>query len=133
MGSDSSDGILPPLWKKYSDGWVAGTAGLGVDIFAVKKLPGVLEAAGFTDVKTEDFRWPNNPWPEDDYGKRIGAMQQHNLHDGLDSFSYGILTKGMKMEVGEYHELIAALRARIRDPTEKVWLPIVVVYARKPL
>lgn len=90
------------------------------------------EDAGFVDVVEQHYQWPINRWPKDEHMKMLGSYWQEDLTRGLEGLSMAALTRGGGLSKEEVLELTAAARKDIPNKKIHAYLPIVVVYGRKP-
>ena len=92
----------------------------GIDGRASDKFKGMLESAGFVDVKEVITRWPAGDWGVDEKEKLIGRMEQANLEAGLHGISVGALTKHGGFTAEEADKLVdAANKDMAEDPADK--------------
>jgi hypothetical protein len=90
------------------------------------------EEAGFVDVVEEHFQWPMNTWPKGERMKTLGRYWQEDMLSGLESLSMAVLTRGAGFTKGEVLDLTAQVRKDIVNKNIHAYLPVVVVYGRKP-
>ncbi len=109
-----------------------GAEKLGRPLDQVAKYPQWLAEAGFTDIKTESFRWPTNRWPKDKKFKEIGAWALTALDGGLEGLSMAICTRGLGWSQEETLAFCAMVRKDLRDQRIHGYWKIMVTYAKKP-
>ncbi|TVY36861.1 Diphthamide biosynthesis protein [Lachnellula subtilissima] len=92
----------------------------------------LLEEAGFVDVVENHFQWPMNTWPKGERMKVLGRYMQENLLRILESLSMAPLTRGAGFTKEKVLELTAEVRKDVVNKNIHAYLPVVVVYGRKP-
>ena len=90
------------------------------------------EEAGFVDVVENHFQWPMNTWPKGERMKMLGRYWQEDMLRGLESLSMAVLTRGAGFTKEKVLELTAEVRKDIVNKNIHAYLPVVVVYGRKP-
>ncbi|KAF2281277.1 S-adenosyl-L-methionine-dependent methyltransferase [Westerdykella ornata] len=89
--------------------------------------------AGFVDVVRVDYKWPMNGWPEDKKLKNIGRWNQLRLHEGIEGFMIRLLTQVGGWSVARAQVFLAEMRKELKNYKTHAYLPVTVVYGRKPL
>ncbi|KAF2095539.1 S-adenosyl-L-methionine-dependent methyltransferase [Rhizodiscina lignyota] len=117
---------------QWSYKFVEGAAKLGIDMTAPNKFAQQLAEVGFVDVQVERYVWPINRWPKDEHEKEKGLWMLQNMQEGLQGFSMGIFTKGLGWRAEEVEVFLAEVRRAFNNRKSHVYLPIWIVYARKP-
>ncbi|KAK1145513.1 hypothetical protein N8T08_004071 [Aspergillus melleus] len=92
-----------------------------------------MQAAGFTNVETVVYKWPTNPWSQDEGGKLKGLWNLYNVLDRLPEFTSMLLTKVLGWRQEEVNVLLMDVRAELQDPNVHAYWPVYVVYGQKPL
>ncbi|KAG9233730.1 S-adenosyl-L-methionine-dependent methyltransferase [Amylocarpus encephaloides] len=90
-----------------------------------------MEEIGFVDVVEKNFYWPTNAWPKGEYFKKVAAYWQADFLNGIEGISLKVMT-AMGWELEEIQVFIAEVRKDVKDVNIKAYLPINVVYGRRP-
>ncbi|OCK79330.1 S-adenosyl-L-methionine-dependent methyltransferase [Lepidopterella palustris CBS 459.81] len=121
----------PPM--TWSSLMIEGAAKLGVDLSASNRFRDIMSNVGFEEVTVEHHAWPINSWPKDQNEKEKGMWVLQNVLEGLQGFSMGYYTRGLRWRAEEVDVFLASVRERMKDKRSHVYLPIGVFYARKPM
>ncbi|KAF2815435.1 S-adenosyl-L-methionine-dependent methyltransferase, partial [Mytilinidion resinicola] len=129
------DGSAPPdgPMLQWSANMMAGGAAFGVDMTGSRYFPDILVSTGFEEVTLKPYQWPNNPYSSDPVLRAIGESQQHNFRNGLEGFSVGLFTKALGWSLEKTMGFLGEVREVIGDTREHVYMPMLVMYGRKPL
>ncbi|PNY26239.1 Uncharacterized protein TCAP_03834 [Tolypocladium capitatum] len=92
----------------------------------------VYERVGFVDVHERIFKMPTNGWAKDDGLKELGRMWERNLLQGLSGFSFSLFNRAFGRTAAEIEVSLVDVRRDISDPRIHAYLPIYVVWGRKP-
>ncbi|KAK2808344.1 hypothetical protein FQN50_004729 [Emmonsiellopsis sp. PD_5] len=92
-----------------------------------------MKKAGFEDVVEKVYKWPMNQWSTDPKLHKLGRWNQLRLHDGIEGFMLRLLTTALKWPYEEAQIFLARMRAALKDSETHAYLPVTVVYGRKPL
>ncbi|KAH8802850.1 S-adenosyl-L-methionine-dependent methyltransferase [Xylogone sp. PMI_703] len=124
------------LQGTYTEQWVElmmrGTALLGKDWTRVGKYKRYLQEAGFEDVVEQRYEWPVGTWVRGKKMKTLGLWYREDLLSGLQAFSMAVFTRGLKMTPEEVEVLLIKVREEIRSNRLHIYIPVRVVYGRKP-
>ncbi|PYH80121.1 S-adenosyl-L-methionine-dependent methyltransferase [Aspergillus uvarum CBS 121591] len=91
-----------------------------------------LRQAGFVDVVERRFQWPLNAWSSDAKLHELGRWNQLRLHAGVEGFMLRLLTTTLEWSYERAQVFLAQMRQSLRDFETHAYLPVSVVYARKP-
>ncbi|KAG6367081.1 hypothetical protein INS49_001263 [Diaporthe citri] len=109
-----------------------GAAALGRNLAKAKLYKTQLENVGFVDVHERVIHVPGGPWPSGDKAKLIGVYTANAFHTGVvDSFKNFLLAAG-EMSSAEVDSLTTQVKKDIRDASIRWYIPMYVVYGRKP-
>ncbi|KAF9769132.1 hypothetical protein IL306_013494 [Fusarium sp. DS 682] len=97
------------------------------------KYKSFLEKASFTDVVEKQFKWPINEWPKDKHYKELGRWSYANINNGLEGLLLGLFTRFLGWSADEVRVFCTAMRKQLRDRSIHAYIPVYVVYGRKPL
>ncbi|KAM0499063.1 hypothetical protein ACHAP8_005767 [Fusarium lateritium] len=90
------------------------------------------EKAGFVDVVEKKYKWPINEWPKDKHHKELGKWSYANMNNGLEGLLLALFTRFLGWTADEVMILCSAMRKQIRDRNVHAYIPIYVVYGKKP-
>ncbi|KJK84604.1 hypothetical protein H634G_00125 [Metarhizium anisopliae BRIP 53293] len=90
------------------------------------------ERVGFVDVQEMIFKVPTNGWAKDAHLREIGKMWERNLLSGLSGFSLSLFHRVFNMSPEEIEVSLVDVRREISDPGVHAWMPVYVVWGRKP-
>lgn len=86
---------------------------------------------GFEEIVEMNFYWPTNHWAKGQYMREVAMYYQRDLIDGLEGISLRIMeTIGWSAE--QTKEFLVDVKRDIRDPNIRAYMPVKVVYGRKP-
>ncbi|KFA64944.1 hypothetical protein S40285_03859 [Stachybotrys chlorohalonatus IBT 40285] len=88
--------------------------------------------AGFVDVHEKLYKMPINAWPKDERLKELGRMWQRNMTTGLSGFSVWLFNRVYNRSPAETEVLLVDVRREMSDPRIHAYMPITVVWGRKP-
>ncbi|KAK6085765.1 UMTA methyltransferase [Seiridium cupressi] len=117
-GDYPGDGAL----RQWSSKYLAAMSQLGKDPRAGMRLGTMLRAAGFGSVEETSFELPMCDWPTDPQERQLGAWNQSNVSELLESHALWPLTsrRGLRMPIDEFNELLTNARADASNLTFKV-------------
>ncbi|KAF4125761.1 TAM domain methyltransferase [Geosmithia morbida] len=95
-------------------------------------LRSIYEEVGFVDVHERIFKIPTNGWPRDERLKELGKNWELNLRQGLSGFSYNLYHRAFGRTAVETELSLVDVRREISDPRMHAYMPIYVVWGRKP-
>ncbi|PNP85404.1 hypothetical protein FNYG_01233 [Fusarium nygamai] len=129
------DGTLPPDCEVLRSGLLSieASAKAGRAINLAPKYKSFLEKSGFVDVVEKQFKWPINEWPKDKHYKELGKWSYANINNGLEGLLLGLFTRFLGWSADEVRVFCIAMRKQLRDRSIHAYIPVYVVYGRKPL
>ncbi|KAF4631699.1 hypothetical protein G7Y89_g6432 [Cudoniella acicularis] len=110
-----------------------GAAKIGRDWHCTTNYAQWFRDAGFECVVERQFKWPSNTWPKGKKQKTLGMWQLANGLDGLSAVSMAIMTRMHGMTREEVEVGMVDVRRDLRDKSIHGYVPVYVVYGRKPL
>ncbi|KAJ3493889.1 hypothetical protein NLG97_g4448 [Lecanicillium saksenae] len=128
------DGTLDPdsaLVRWFHDMAVAGDICNRPTVMS-HTLREIYERAGFVDVQEQIFKMPTNGWPKDERLKDIGHMWERNFMSGFAGFSFSMFNRAFNRTPEEIEVALVDVRREFSDPRIHAYLPIWVVWGRKP-
>jgi len=126
------DTIKGTALEHWVDLIIRGTAALGKDWTRISKYKHYLEMAGFEDVVERRYEWPVGTWARGERNKVLGLWYREDLLSGLQAVSLAVLTRGLGMTAQEVEVLLVSVREEIKSNMIHVYIPVRVVYGRKP-
>lgn len=105
-------------------------AGRAIDL--APQYKDFFEKAGFVDVVEKKYKWPINEWPKDKHHKELGKWSYANMNNGLEGLLLALFTRFLGWSADEVMVLCSAMRKQIRDRNVHAYIPIYVVYGKKP-
>lgn len=117
LGITSDDGTLKEgsaLWTWRGE-ILAAMENVGLDGMNALQHPRMMREQGFQNIGDKILKIPLGPWAKGKREKRIGAMAQKDLIDGLEGASTKLLLmKGYKQE--QIDELLENTKKDLMDP-----------------
>jgi hypothetical protein len=98
----------------------------------ISHVPEMMEAAGFTEVRAKQLKWPINTWPKDKHHKEIGTFALENFLWGCESMSLALFTRALGWSADEVRVFMAHLRNDLRNRRFHAYWNFWVVYGKKP-
>lgn len=146
--------LTPGGWVEYCDptheygsidGNIQGTAFLrwgqllcqgmalhGRDMLVGKYYKQWMIEEGFVDVTEIKFMLPGNAWPENPEMKAVGQFTLLNCHNGFRGVGWKVF-KDLGLTPDEIEQLVIDAKRDAADPTYRWFIPVYVVFGRKPL
>ncbi|KAK5114621.1 hypothetical protein LTR85_010198 [Meristemomyces frigidus] len=107
--------------------WSAGAAEAGhvsgLDFTAPKKLEGLLQATGFTNIKVQWQNWPVGTWAKGAKNKHIGRWWAEDLKTGVRSTA-ALFTRVHGWTVEEFEVFAAKVVNEIDSQEKHVWFEV---------
>ncbi|OHE95879.1 TAM domain methyltransferase [Colletotrichum orchidophilum] len=117
---------------KLSDLFLRGGRVTGRHMDKAPIYKDLMRNAGFVDIVEEQFKWPVNAWPRDPHFKTLGAWTHCNLDHGLEGLTLGLATRNLRWSREETLLFCATVRKTLRSHKAHAYIPLYVVYGRKP-
>ncbi|RDA85972.1 hypothetical protein CP532_0837 [Ophiocordyceps camponoti-leonardi (nom. inval.)] len=92
----------------------------------------VYERVGFVDVHEHIFKMPTNGWARDERLKELGRLWERNFLQGLSGFSFQLFNRAYDRTAAQIEVSLVDVRRELSDPTIHAWMPVYVVWGRKP-
>ncbi|PHH85868.1 hypothetical protein CDD83_11076 [Cordyceps sp. RAO-2017] len=96
------------------------------------RLKEVYERVGFVDVQQRIFKVPTNGWPSDKRLRELGRLWETNFLQGLSGFSFQLFNRAYNLSRAQIEVSLVDVRREISDPRIHAYMPIFVVWGRKP-
>lgn len=128
------DGTLPEDSPLYQFGKLAveASTALGRPLDVAPLHKDRLARAGFVDVVERQLKWPIGAWPRDKHHKELGYWCQANLDVGAEGLLMALMTRGMGWSREEVLTFCEEVRRDLGDTGLHAYVPIYVVYGKKP-
>ncbi|RFU25119.1 hypothetical protein B7463_g11214, partial [Scytalidium lignicola] len=117
---------------KWNEIVVAGAAKSGRPWTNAQHYKRWMQEIGFEDVVERSFFWPTSPWAKGDYFKLVAMYWQADLLRGIEGISLKVMQL-MGWKPDDIREFLEKVKKDVRDPSIHAYLPINVVYGRKPM
>ncbi|KAE9364099.1 S-adenosyl-L-methionine-dependent methyltransferase [Stipitochalara longipes BDJ] len=127
------DTVLGTHFERWNNLMLAGTAALGQDWSRAALYKEYFEEVGLVDIVELKYNWPVGRWARGKKEKTLGAWYRENFLSGMQGFTLAVLTRGLGMTVTEVEVLLAGVRSDINSNQLHMYIPIRVVYGRKPV
>ncbi|KAH6885407.1 S-adenosyl-L-methionine-dependent methyltransferase [Thelonectria olida] len=108
------------------------TAKFGKPLDGASKWKDKLQAAGFVDVQQEIRKIPIGAWPKDPEMKEIGRYQSIQELQVVDSYTPAVFSRVLGWSNEEIQVFIAKVKNDMKDPSIHLYLPVYLVWGRKP-
>ncbi|WZH50332.1 uncharacterized protein QYS62_011576 [Fusarium acuminatum] len=131
---ESDDGTLDKapnakLWMKHL---IEACAKFGKPVDCADKWKDRLIKAGFVDVQQEVRKLPIGPWPKDPKLKELGRYQAVQESKVIDSYTPKLFEYALGWSTDEIQVLMAQVKNELRDPAIHLYLPVYIVWGKKP-
>lgn len=74
-----------------------------------------VEQAGFINVSERRYKMPLGPWPKDPKLREIGRWHLLECYQGIEGWSFALLTRLMGWSIEEVQLLLAEVRQAFKD------------------
>ncbi|KAL2109245.1 hypothetical protein VUR80DRAFT_2799 [Thermomyces stellatus] len=130
----SDDGTLAPdsILSRVTGLFKEASEKSGRPAYLAHNYKEYFESAGFVDVVEQRLKWPINEWPKDPHYKELGAWTRENLDTGMDGLLLALFTRFLGWTPDEVTVFSAQVRAALKDRRVHAYMPVYVVYGRKP-
>lgn len=75
---------------------------------------------------------PIGPWPKDPKLKELGKYQAIQEQKVIESYTPKLFEHALGWSVEEIHVLMAQVKKELKDPSIHLYLPVYIVWGRKP-
>ncbi|KAF6815075.1 methyltransferase domain-containing protein [Colletotrichum sojae] len=134
MRAHSDDGTLKPDSSivKWVDLLEEAAEKFGRPFADCPSLAKLMEEVGFVDVSLKMYKWPLNPWPKDPHYRELGAWNFSNFIKGIEAITMAPFTRGHGWTKEEVQIFLIGLRKELSDMKIHAWIPMYMMYGRKP-
>ncbi|KAF5021877.1 hypothetical protein F66182_6068 [Fusarium sp. NRRL 66182] len=105
---------------------------LGLRSESFDTIKEMMRKVGFTDIVDTRFKWPTNTWPKDKKYKELGAWNNRNASEALESLTLASFIQAHGWTRDEVILFLVHVRNDLRDPKIHGYNPICSIYAKKP-
>ncbi|KAF4448164.1 hypothetical protein F53441_8399 [Fusarium austroafricanum] len=130
--SDDGTMDLEPVWETSNKMYEEGSKVLGRDFFVSDLQVKGMEKAGFTNLKTVDYKIPIGSWPKDPALAQIGRFVQQTLENDLEGYSFLLWNEVLKWDKDEYQVVLMQMRKALRNRKVHSYITMRYVYGQKP-
>ncbi|RMJ29043.1 Methyltransferase [Aspergillus sp. HF37] len=92
---------------------------------------GWMEEAGFKNVREEVYKCPLNPWAKDRKMKELGAYQQANTLEGMETYTLALLTRALGWRAEEVQIFLSGVRNELLNRKLHLYVKTYFVYGQK--
>ncbi|KAM5385175.1 hypothetical protein ACJZ2D_001136 [Fusarium nematophilum] len=107
-------------------------AKLGRSFHPTDQFAKIMAEVGFTDIVETKYKWPINRWPKDKKYKELGAWNNENASQVLESATLAPFTRGLGWSAEEVTLFLVEVRKDLNNPEIHAYSQIRSVYGRKP-
>ncbi|KAG6069704.1 hypothetical protein E4U16_007478 [Claviceps sp. LM84 group G4] len=129
--SDDESAELEPILASYGELFREASKKLNRPLFVKEILPRALGDAGFIDTRVVRHKIPIGPWAKDPKFAEVGRVARETMEHDLQGYTQ-MLWKSTQKPEDEYQVWLANLRKAMRNPKVHSYMPVQVVYGRKP-
>lgn len=126
------DSIKGTSLERWGDLILKGSRALGKDWTRAPKYKAYMKEAGFEDVVEHRYQWPVGTWARGQRMKLLGMWCREDYLSALQAATLAVLTRGLGMSVEDIEPLLVGVRDDIKSNRVHIYVPIYVVYGRKP-
>ncbi|KPM41110.1 hypothetical protein AK830_g5450 [Neonectria ditissima] len=109
-----------------------GSAKFGKSLEGAINWKEKMEAAGFVDVQEEVRKIPIGDWPKDPKLKEIGRYQSIQQIQAVEAYTPRAFSTVLGWKEEEVQIYVAKVRKDLRDPSIHLYVPIYLVWGKKP-
>ncbi|KAL1979478.1 hypothetical protein VTN96DRAFT_5722 [Rasamsonia emersonii] len=121
---------------KYCQMWVKGLRDGGIKFgkpfHNVPEWKDKLKKAGFVDVQETILENAIGKWPDDPERKQAGELQEYQQIQAIESYTPAMFSRVLGWSQEEIAVLMANAKKEVKNPDLHMYIPIHVVYGRKP-
>ncbi|GKU09666.1 tam methyltransferase [Fusarium langsethiae] len=129
--SDDGTTELEPVFETYQKLFEDGSQILGNPFFVHDLQQKAFEEAGFTYVKTVDYKFPIGGWSKDPKLAEVGQFVKATLENDLEGYTLMMWQDVCQWPRDEYQVFLMSLRRAIRNPKVHSYMTVRYVYGRK--
>ncbi|KAF5026816.1 hypothetical protein F66182_1100 [Fusarium sp. NRRL 66182] len=131
---ESDDGTIEraPNAQIWMKNLIEACAKFGKPVDGADRWKEKLGRAGFVDVHEEIRKLPIGAWPKDPKLKDLGKYQAIQELKVIDSYTPKLFEHALGWHAQEIQVLMAQVKKELRDPSVHLYLPVYIVWGRKP-
>ncbi|RSL47487.1 hypothetical protein CEP54_013397 [Fusarium duplospermum] len=132
--SDDGTTELAPVLKTWAKLYAEGGKKLGNAFYVQKEdlQEKGLEAAGFTEMTSVDYKFPVGGWAKDPRMAEIGNFVKATLENDLEGYTLLLWNNILQWGEDEYQVFLMEMRKYLRNRKVHGYMRVRYVYARKP-
>ncbi|KAI8660012.1 hypothetical protein NCS56_01219800 [Fusarium sp. Ph1] len=104
---------------------------LGRSFQPTDQLATIMKQVGFIDVVETRFKWPINRWPKEKKYKELGAWNNQNASQVLESATLAPFTRVLGWSTEEVNLFLVGVRKDLNNPDIHAYSQVRSVYGRK--
>ncbi|KAI8658029.1 hypothetical protein NCS57_01183400 [Fusarium keratoplasticum] len=105
---------------------------LGRSFQPTDQLAAIMKQVGFNEVVETRFKWPINRWPKEKKYKELGAWNNQNASQVLESATLAPFTRVLGWSSEEVNLFLMDVRKDLNNPDIHAYSQVRSVYGRKP-
>jgi len=117
--------------RRWIEGLITASKGLGRDPMPGPKLEEWAKDAGFVNVVHKKFKFPVGPWPKDEHLKTVGLWNLTQVLEGLDGFSLRLYCDVLGWAEDEVKTMLQNVRLELTGGGIRAYLEYHVVFGQK--
>ncbi|KAL1623444.1 hypothetical protein SLS54_004433 [Diplodia seriata] len=130
----SDDGTLKSdsYLNRYFTTIEKGITKMGKVLSTGPLFEGLLKDVGFTNIHVHTYKLPIGTWPKDKKMKEAGTINTLQYLDGMEAFSYRLLTSVLDWTLEEVQVFNAKVAEEIKSNKIHAYYTLYIVYGQKP-
>ncbi|KAL1647401.1 hypothetical protein SLS58_002729 [Diplodia intermedia] len=130
----SDDGTLKPdsYLNRYFTTIEEGITKMGKVLSTGPLFEGLLKDKGFANIHVHTYKLPIGTWPKDKKMKEAGTINTLQYLDGMEAFSYRLLTSVLDWTLEEVQVFNAKVAEEIKSNRIHAYYTLYIVYGQKP-
>ncbi|KAF4535194.1 Methyltransferase type 11 [Lasiodiplodia theobromae] len=129
----SDDGTLKAesYLNQYVDTIDKGISKMGKVLSTGPLFEGLLKDAGFINIHIHTYKLPIGTWPKDKKMKEVGTINTLQYLEGMEAFSYRLLTSVLDWKLEEVQVFNAKVAEEIKSNKVHAYYTLYVAYGQK--
>lgn len=130
----SDDGTLKPesYVNQFCETIADGISKMGKVLYTGPLFEGLLKDAGFISIHVHTYKLPLGTWPKDKKMKEVGTVNALQYLEGMEAFSYRLLTTVLGWKLEEVQVFNAKVTQEIKSNKVHAYYTFYVAYGQKP-
>ncbi|KAF7548443.1 hypothetical protein G7Z17_g7059 [Cylindrodendrum hubeiense] len=130
--SDDGTADLAPVLDLCTRLYDEGGQAIGRPFFMDHLQPKGFKEAGFTDIKTMDYKVPIGGWAKDPNLAEVGRFVRLTLENDIEGYTLALWNHVLGWPKDEYQIFLMDIRKALRNREIHSYFTVRVVYGRKP-